>query len=61
MKEIYYTISKNNDKWVVWKNIDNIHSYGSTSIFKGNSRKDCIKYCKDNNIPITRNEKNINK
>lgn len=54
MKEIYYTISKNNGKWCVWKNIENLHSYGCISIFKGITRKECLSYCNDNNISVRR-------
>lgn len=54
MKERYYTISENNGKWCVWINVEDKHSFGCTSIFKANSRKECVNYCKDNNIAIRR-------
>ena len=56
--EIWYTIEKNNNKWTVWKNTmiwNKTHGCGGCKgIFSSTSRKDCIEYCKENNLKVSR-------
>lgn len=51
---IYYTLEKNNGKWVVWKNSERERSFGCIGIFDSNSKKECQEYCKKNNIKLSR-------
>jgi len=53
---IYYTLEKNNGKWVVWKNSERERSCGSTSVFKSEKKKNCEAYCRENNINIQKNK-----
>ena len=49
--EKWYTIEKNNGKWTVWFN----HiSGGCHGVFSSTNRKDCIEYCKENNLKVSR-------
>ncbi len=56
MKEnIYYTIEKVREIWVVWKNVEikkkDRGSYGSYNLFSG-TLKDCKKYAGENKLRI---------
>jgi hypothetical protein len=51
---IYYTLEKNNDKWVVWKNVEKDRSCGSIGIYKSVSKLECKEYCKENDIKLSR-------
>ena len=51
---IYYTLERNNGKWVVWKNSEHERSSGCMGLFESESKKECIEYCKKQNIKISR-------
>ena len=53
MKEIYYTIEKNGDHYVLWKNIETRTGCNMIYVFKG-TRQQCVDYAKENNIQIKR-------
>jgi len=54
MKKIseWYTIEKNNGVWVVWYYKESDSSYGSLGLYSSKKKKDCIDYCKKNNIKV---------
>lgn len=62
IKEVYYTIEKHNDDYVVWCNTfikkRECGSCGCYAKFKG-TLKECRKYCKDNGITIKRGRRII--
>lgn len=54
---IYYTLEKNNGKWIVWKNSVRERSFGSAGIFKALKKSECENWCKENNITIPNRKK----
>lgn len=55
VNKVYYTISKHNNYYHVWKNVKVNNSFGIITIFKSDKRNECIKYCKENNLNIRGN------
>ena len=57
-KEVWYTIEKRNNIWIVWRNVDKKHGdmgvIGSRRLFSSIKRIDCVNWCKDNNIKTSR-------
>lgn len=54
MTNTFYTIEKINGIWRVWKNVESERGFCIGQIYTGKSRKDCLNYCKDNNIKTSR-------
>jgi len=56
--EKWYTIEKTNQGWTVWENTEvNYGShggYGCRKIFSSPSRQECIDYCKENDLKVSR-------
>ena len=46
----WYTLEKSTNKWVVWQNGEGEHSYGSYGIFRSESKKECLNFCKEKGI-----------
>lgn len=59
--KIWYTIEKNSHGYTVWKNNEEFYKNhggcGSSNIYTGRTKQECIKYCKQNNIKINDNRK----
>lgn len=57
-KKVWYTIEKVDNMWIVWKNArsksEDRGSEYCRGIFKSTERKDCVEYCKKNNIKTSR-------
>ena len=56
--KIWYTLEKANGKWTVWENTETWYGThggcGCRGIYSSTSRKDCIEYCKENNLKVSR-------
>lgn len=54
--KIWYTIEKSSNGYTVWKNKDNMHTkrggFGVSKEYAGLTKKECIEYCKKNNIRV---------
>ena len=50
--KIWYTIEKSSNGYTVWRNKVGKQSMGSNRIYTSKNKKDCIEYCKENNIKI---------
>ena len=57
MKDIYYTLERFEDQFIVWLNVEchdkenGTGSFGLLRKFKG-TRKECLNYCNKNNIKL---------
>ena len=53
MKEIYYTLDRKDDHYVIWKNIETRTGCNLIFVYSG-TRQECIDYAKENNITFKR-------
>ena len=57
-KEVWYTIEKSGDIWTVWRNVDRSRGdrgvVGSRGIFKSGKRPECVEFCKELGVDISR-------
>lgn len=51
MRKIYYTLEKNQDKWVIWKNVESERTFSCFNQFSG-KKNNCKTYCRENNIKL---------
>lgn len=54
MKKIFewYTLEKNNNIWTIWYNKEVDNGYGSLGLYSSKRKKDCVDYCRKNNIKL---------
>lgn len=58
MINIWFTIEKSSNGYTVWrnkeKNCGTHGSYGSNKVYGASTKKECIEYCKKNNIKVSK-------
>lgn len=57
-REVWYSIEKGDNIWVVWKNVESKGNQkgglGFRGIFQSVNRRDCVNFCKENGIKTSR-------
>lgn len=48
----WYTIEKSANGYTVWMNKEGEQSLGSLGVFTAKKKKECVAYCKENNIKV---------
>ena len=50
--KVWYTIEKSSNGYTVWMNKESKQSMGSLGIYTAKKKKECIEYCKENDIKV---------